>query len=178
MTKARDLADLGPNTGLVHINTTSFSAVASQSINDVFSSSFKNYRVFLTVYGTSETSMEFRLRASGSDNTSTNYNRQRLRGFGTSVTAARNTNSNTWELGGISNSSNYRSCKDIIFFSPYQSINTMAICSSISYFGGANGIEVRNHTAVHKVNSSYDGFTFFPGTGNITGEVIIFGIKE
>jgi trimeric autotransporter adhesin len=29
--------------GLVHINTTSFSAVASQSINDVFSATYDNY---------------------------------------------------------------------------------------------------------------------------------------
>jgi hypothetical protein len=49
MTRSRDLANLGDitstleNQGLTLISTTTFSAVASQSINDVFSATYDNY---------------------------------------------------------------------------------------------------------------------------------------
>ena len=49
MTKARDLATSGPNLGLVHIKTTSFSAVTSQPIDNVFSATYDNYRVVLKI---------------------------------------------------------------------------------------------------------------------------------
>ena len=38
--------DLAPQ-GLVLLNTTSFSAVSSQSINDVFSATYTNYKIVL-----------------------------------------------------------------------------------------------------------------------------------
>jgi len=54
--------------GLVYLNTTSFSAVASQSINDVFSSTYDAYRIVMDLLGSeASTGLRFRLRVSGSD---------------------------------------------------------------------------------------------------------------
>jgi 4-hydroxy-3-methylbut-2-enyl diphosphate reductase IspH len=47
--------------GLVLLNTTSFSAVASQSVNDVFSATYDNYKIIVTNTICSPTN--FRLRA-------------------------------------------------------------------------------------------------------------------
>jgi len=64
---------------MVLLNTTSFSAVSSQSINDVFSASYDNY--FVTVDGTitSTEIMNLRMRVGGVDNsTASSYSRSGL----------------------------------------------------------------------------------------------------
>ena len=53
--------------GLTLINTTSFSAVASQSINDVFSTTYDNYFIVANILPSTNLSLQLRLRASGSD---------------------------------------------------------------------------------------------------------------
>jgi hypothetical protein len=59
--------------GMVLLNTTSFSGVSSQSFNNVFSASYVNY--YINISGTSgfNANLDFRLRASGTDLTSSSY---------------------------------------------------------------------------------------------------------
>lgn len=53
---------------------TTFGTVASQSINDVFSSTYTNYRIIIQHGGSSSNNfVGLRFRVSGSDNTTTNY---------------------------------------------------------------------------------------------------------
>jgi hypothetical protein len=59
--------------GLVLLNTTSFSAVASQSVNDVFSATYDNYRIVCEFSSSTDQEVFFRLRASGADLTSNVY---------------------------------------------------------------------------------------------------------
>jgi len=61
--------------GLTKISTTSFSAVSSQSINNVFSSTYDNYKIILNLDSTSSTSYDLvlRLRVGGSDLSTTVY---------------------------------------------------------------------------------------------------------
>ena len=59
--------------GIVLLNTTTFSAVSSQSISDVFSTTYDNYRILLYSTPTSNIGYGFNLRVSGADNTTANY---------------------------------------------------------------------------------------------------------
>jgi len=59
--------------GLVHLNTTSFSGVATQSINNVFSAQYDNYKILIDVSKSTTSFLQLRWRAAGTDNTTTNY---------------------------------------------------------------------------------------------------------
>jgi hypothetical protein len=59
--------------GLTLINTTSFTGVSSQSINDVFSATYENYVVVMCFENTADTTNFFRWRVSGTDDSSANY---------------------------------------------------------------------------------------------------------
>jgi hypothetical protein len=62
------------SSGLTLINTTSFSAVSSQSFDDVFSATYDNYKIFYRYLKATTTSdAQLRMRVSGADNTSANY---------------------------------------------------------------------------------------------------------
>jgi hypothetical protein len=94
-----NIADLGdaidatvfglPSAGISLINTTTLSAVSSQSFNDVFSATYNNYYIQMTLNGsTTSQDVNLRLRVSGADNSSANYSRSNLfqskhNGFGT-----------------------------------------------------------------------------------------------
>lgn len=69
-------ATVGPTQGgLSWINTTAFTTVTSVSLPDnTFSASYRNYRIILEIGAlTSDADFTMRLRASGADNTTSNY---------------------------------------------------------------------------------------------------------
>jgi hypothetical protein len=69
------------SSGLTLINTTSFSAVASQSFNNVFTTSYNNYRIVANdLVSSSGGFITMRLRASAADNTTSNYRFRSYRG--------------------------------------------------------------------------------------------------
>ena len=49
------------------------SAVASQSINDVFSATYNKYKIVLNTQGTANFGLNLKLRVAGADNTTSNY---------------------------------------------------------------------------------------------------------
>jgi hypothetical protein len=168
--------------GLVLINTTSFSAVSSQSINSVFSSTYDNYRI-ITNLDTSATSIScrFRLRVSGSDNSSSNYVHDAINpgGGGTaSITTTGASPETSWQLvasGGLTSASSM----DIYY--PFATDNTGFTYNSF-YVDSSSGTTT-DHRAIFKagvvtVTTSYDGFTFFPDSGTMTGVVSVYGYAK
>lgn len=66
------------NSGLVHINSKTFSAVASQQINGVFSSTFDNYKIMIsisTMTGTTDDLIGLQFGTGGTLNTASTYRR-------------------------------------------------------------------------------------------------------
>lgn len=164
------------DSGLVHINTTSFSAVASQSINDVFSSTYDNYKIFLTITNNATLGACYiRLRAAGTDNSASNY---AAAGQGvTDNNSARNTlqtlGSSGMKVGYAAASGIMHS--DITMFNPFATEITSMYANTIN----TDTNTVGNTTAASRmtVTTSYDGFTIIPA-GNITGIVRVYGVKN
>ena len=113
--------------GLVHINTTSFSAVASQSINDVFSSTYDNYRIVLEIASASGCDLNFRYRVSGADNSTANYHRQYISGTSTTVAAARTGSATSYGIATLDSNRNFII---IDLANPFLTVNTSGIINS------------------------------------------------
>jgi hypothetical protein len=64
------------------------------------------------------------------------------------------------------------------FFSPFETIHTALLDVSSAYVSGVNTVEMRTYTAVHKLNTSYTGFSLLASSGNITGKIIVYGLAE
>jgi hypothetical protein len=162
--------------GLVHIKTESVgSAVSSVSINDVFSSTYKKYRIIckLNAVSNNDSTMRFRLRVSGTDNDSSNYRTGGVFvGLITSLSlGSQNAATETFfTFGNANDTSGIFSVIDLD--SPFETRVTSFICSSAGgYYRLQNGITT--------VTTSYTGFTLSPSAGTITGGVIqIYGYKE
>ena len=157
--------------GLTLINTTSFSGVSTQSVNDVFSATYTNYRIVLT--GTGSDNQTFRLRVSGTDNTTSNYQYQKLVVNSTTVSGARTTAGTSFEINGMSDG---QALNVIELSNPGAALTT-----GFHFIGGYNlnaTIFLYHIHGYHNVATAYDGFTILPGSGTITGSVSVYGYNK
>jgi hypothetical protein len=162
--------------GLTLINTTSFSAVASQSLNNVFSATYKTYRIILRCTSSTDQSVNYRLRASGSDNSTANYDYQSFSSDSTSNVGSRTSGQTSGLLamagnGGSSTSFNITS---IDITNPFETLKTSSF-ATVNY--ASSSILLRILANTHNVATSFDGITFFVG-GTITGSISVYGYNE
>ena len=163
--------------GLVHINTSTFSTASSHSIDNCFSSSYTNYKILIKLTAVTGTNIDFfaRLRVSSSDDTTTNYGTVRQMASGTTMTVQTNpTGNDEWVFGPISTTEPNEYHSGIIELGDtFASAPTKGIVSFSGYYGVTNYLTFCQWTNVS--STSYDGITFFPASGTISGTVSVYG---
>jgi len=179
------IADLGdaidatvfglPASGMSLINTTTLSAVSSQSFNNVFSATYNNYYIQMSLDGsTTNQDVNFRLRVSGADNSSANYSRSNLFQQSTTVTGQSLTGQTSW-ISVCEVISTMRQYGDLIVFNPFLTQYTGAISNSLAVTNGATYQERTTYGST--ITTSYTGFTLLVGTGTMSGTVSVYGYK-
>ena len=161
--------------GLVLLNTTSFSGVSSQSFNNVFSATYTHYRVLFHAVNSGDSGANFRFRVAGSDATSGDYFVQKnyiTNGLNPSKTGA--TSATTIDLGPLWTGFNSYSY-DI--FNPFVTTRSQIIGNSFS-LNSFSSWEALTTFALLNTATSYDGFTFYPLSGTMTGNVSVYGYNK
>ena len=166
--------------GLTLINTTSFSGVASQSINDVFSATYDNYKIILRITLTGTTGWtSLRFRVSGTDTSAANYSSAY---YGISPLF------NAGDFGGTagattldlaySDSTQEHSFSTTDIISPFLTQPTLAN-GIAAWKHSSNKIVVLNSGGGLDNSTSYTGFTLLmPGGANATGTVSVYGYNK
>jgi hypothetical protein len=165
--------------GLVHIETQTFTGVSAVTFNNVFTSTYRNYRYVIDALASSATNTGFqvRVRASGTDLTGGVYGIRRISGtFGSATVngSAENFNATSINFGNIADTGRAQLSGDI----------KMPALTQRTHFE-YNGFIPQQSDFVWYVGSgqvgntnAYDGVTFFVGTGTIAGQVSIYGYKD
>jgi hypothetical protein len=156
--------------GLVHINTTSFSAVSSVSLNDVFTSTYDNYRIVVSSAFSSDQSLRARLRLSGTDASGTTYYYQRVTGSGSTAASTGESSIGHFYFGDCSGN---LSAWSIDMFNPAKASETQTLTLNVR---GNNSIQTVS--GVHTTATAYDGITFFPTSGTMTGTIRVYGYQN
>jgi hypothetical protein len=152
-----------PPGGLTHIATESFSAVSSVSLNGVFTSEYQNYHILFSRTSGSSTTM--RLRASGTDDSSSNYE---LRGyFGGAATGNQNlTGQTSWNVAAGSGVA----MANMVLSNP-------AVASPSFGTLSLHSVTIGTFAAItHQVSSVMDGISFLGTT--ITGTIRVYGYQN
>jgi hypothetical protein len=168
-------------TGLVLLNTTSFSGVTTQAISSVFSSTYRHYQITGSITSAAaNTAVKLRLRSGSTDNNATNY---ASGGFYTGGDATSgNTDSSNGDTafqilplesapsfpGGVFN---------YTLFNPFETTYTRLTgfyqrtsgSGAYGYFRGGN----------LEVTTSYDGINIITDSAqNIAGVISIYGFNQ
>ena len=158
-----------PDAGLVHINTTTFSAVSSVSIDDVFTSDYENYLILIRA-SSAPAMVQLRMRAAGTDASGSNYTYQEDLSNGSTITTSRVTNAANYPLG----TNNGMEATSLYVFSPQVSVPTIFHMNS---FDSAGHALWRKNIGQHTLSTSYDGFSFISAAA-ATGTIRIYGYSN
>jgi hypothetical protein len=164
---------------LVYVGGASFSASSSQSLNNVFTSTYKNYLV-ITNIDSSSTNLNifFRMRASGTDSSASYYSNRLyndLSAGGTSFGGQSISNGANWHIQDANGSNAFGFTFNL--FNPQEAKHTTFQAGSSGSAYGA--VYYQSFTGgVHAVATAYDGITIFPSSGNITGSIRVYGIAN
>jgi hypothetical protein len=160
--------------GMDLVNTTTFSAVSSVSVNSCFTSTYDNYRIIITC--TAATTADFgttlRLRVSGTDNSSSNYAWSGVYATsGATGTEGGGTGQSSFKTGAGYNTG-LITVVDVLnpFASNYTSYLELGV--------RPNEAGIRTHGGSFNATTSFDGFTFAPASGTVTGTVRVYGYKN
>ena len=172
---------VGSGTGTASASgTVTFSGASSVSVNDVFSTTYKHYIIYIDLTGVSaDASSYLKLRVSGTDaSTGYYYGIPALASSGATSYRFANPATGGFEFGQTDAGNNaHKYSGRIDLFRPFETVNTTAhiqfvdITNAGTVSAGAGG----GH---HDSNTSYTGLTIYPSAGNFTGTVKIFGVKE
>jgi hypothetical protein len=163
--------------GMVLLNTTSFSGVASQAVNSVFSSTYRYYKVLVNLtLQTADGELGLKLRSGTTDASTSYYNGYNLMRSGGTADIFATSNGATYRLLTFDVALNkaYPS-HDLTIFNPFETVLTtftgnltMTDTAGALIFGGAGG-------GVHEQAISYDGFNLIASAGHVTGVVKTYG---
>jgi hypothetical protein len=151
-----------------------FTAITSLSLNGVFSADFDNYMVSICgIIATSGAAINARYRSSGTDASGSNYARQLMEVADTIVTANRSTGQTSHPFMGMNNASQQGAY--VMIYGPYLAQPTAYRNVGVHSFSGAY---MQEYAGTHSLSTSYDGFTIFPGSNNITGALQVYGVRS
>ena len=183
-TAATGVAWATPSTaGLTLISATTFSGVATQSFNSVFSSTYANYVIAYNIVAADAAAARgvlLRYRASGTD-TTTSYAGQMGAWNIESTTQSYNevVASTTFTQLGFSSSAAEinRLLGSAYIYNPnvaqYTALTGQAISEKQgAYKGGYQTYSMQTGT------TQFDGFTLYASSGNISGTVRIYGLRN
>jgi hypothetical protein len=168
----------GTSAGLVKITDASFSAGTAVSVNNCFTSTYRNYLVLINHTNSANTDLNCRLRVSSSDASGSNYFSQRLSVISTTVTGNLSAPATSARVGNADGNIG-QNAVEILILNPSEAVTTVFIGRSFanSALPGSNA-EMQHHFSTQNLSTAYDGLTIFPTTGNITGTIRIYGYRN
>lgn len=151
-----------------------FGLCETLSLNGVFSSTYDNYIIDMRhVHSADAQYLRLRLRASGSDNSTANsYVHQRIESGSSTVAASRTTGNEAHS--GYTDDAN-RSGDTIYIYGPNLAQPTAGRSVNVNGFLGAL---LGDFAWTHNQSTSYDGFSMYPPSGNISGLVKVYGLVK
>lgn len=155
--------------GLVYVGGTTFSAASTVSLDNVFSSTYDNYKIVIDLVASASIAFRARLRVSGADNsTASSYTSQEVRGSSTTASAFQTIDS--FFQFGYANTN--PSVIELSLINPFKTSNTSFAC-----FGGRNDRSA-SVSGFHNQSVSYTGISLIPESGTITGTVRVYGYRN
>lgn len=165
--------------GMDLINTTTFSAVSSVSVNNCFTSTYQNYEIILNVTASAAVGMLSRFRVGGTDNSSGTY-------FDAVFKANNNNTAGMWSYNSNATANTLftidptygSTLAKLTIGSPQESAKTMGTILGSGGQSGVAAVSVNSGGLLFNATTQFDGITFYVGSGNITGSVRVYGLKN
>jgi hypothetical protein len=166
---------VGSGTGTANaLGQVTLSGASSVSLNGVFTSAYRNYKVVGQMLASTGLDVFIRLRASGSDNSTANSYTNQIDFVTSGTNSAEDLTSTSAKI--IPNcSSTLINTFSAEFFNPQIASATGITTSALSNTNAGYWISCG---VLHDQTVSYDGFSLFTGSNTITGTLSVYGYNQ
>jgi hypothetical protein len=174
---AIDTTVAAQTSGLVLLDTTTFSAVGSVSVSNKLTATYANYLIeFQGLSSASAQALTLRLRANVTDDSSSNYyyGNVTIASSGAGSSTAKGDPTTSWNIG---TSGTNQTGINIHLYSPQISAYTAFTTQSASMDNTNESYTQSGGGAISKTDQ-FQGFTILVATGTMTGTVRTYGIKN
>jgi hypothetical protein len=170
------------SSGLTKVASNTFSAVSSVSLpNSTFTSTYTNYKVIFIVSTSSGSPvMTGRYRASGSDNTTSNYyNAVSIARVDGSAASQGNSSAGTsYNLGYMSSGTPGTYGITLDFLSPQATAKKQIAGGGFGYNSGQDAFAAYSIGGWFNATTAFDAFSLIASTGTITGSYFVYGYQN
>jgi hypothetical protein len=163
---------VGSGSGSVNsTGTVTFSGASSVTLNNIFSSTYKSYKIITELTQSAAQDIYIRLRSGSTTATGTDYQYNYIRGFGTTLQTGSNATQDNWMLHYYSASG--AGWAEIIMHNPFE---TAASYYTSIWRTGQPSIGL--NAGIHNLTNSYESLVISPTGGTITGTISVHGYKN
>ena len=164
--------------GMVLLNTTTFTGVASQSVNDVFSSTYDNYVIFISdlIASTGTPNLYIRLRASGADNSAAQYALNFMTRTNTGFASGQSLSGTAWDFGTIDATN--RCFRELKLSSVNKAQTTGMQTITTDSYSNSTALVYALAGGAHAVSTAFTGMTIYPSANNISGIISVYGVNK
>jgi len=165
---------------LTYVGGATFTGSSSQSLNNVFTSTYTNYMIVSNIDSVSTgTNICFKLRVSGTDASTLYYSNILYNDLSAGTTAFGNISVSSgaaWKIADL-NTTGKPYGFSFNLFNPQRTTTTTFQSGSHGY--DYSGTVYQSFTGgVHGTSAAYDGITIFPASGTFTGTIRVYGIAN
>ena len=163
---------------LVLVNKTTFSGAANVQTDNVFSSSYNNYKMIVNLSAASaQGQLRLRLASGGAVNSSANYDQVMVYSSfsnASHTTSTDGSNPHNYQMIGYQNST-VKGDYNIDITSPANSSSRTSFWSKYQFIDTDGGYVIGSTT----VDTAYDGYYIYPSAGGtISGTILVYGYGE
>ena len=164
--------------GLVYINSGTFSSTSQLTVENVFTSTYKDYKVLIQVTDNSADDCNTMLRLFAGSSITANYISQRFQGEDSNAEVMKNPDgTDEWTMVPIDQSYTYGAFIEVHLRSPQEAAVTHMVMRGTGTYG-SNTLYSTANSGVHTGTDQADGFAYRPASGTITGNWIVYGMAE
>lgn len=158
------------------IKSETFSAQDPYDLTSVFSSSYRNYKIYMDVFGSTSNALSAQfLSGTSTPYTSADYYRYGfyVGGSGSYTGFSQATQTNMF-LTNLGTTSTQRSPIEITVFTPNETQRTYVFLQSFDPYSGLM-IQLQHQCAT---TTAFTGMRFDPASGSVSGHVRVYGLKD
>jgi hypothetical protein len=159
--------------GLTLITRQTYSSALTINVNDVFSSTYDNYKIVIKNSAGTIPGLSIRLRVSGADNTTSNYYSTVIEAVPSSVFGRFQTAGSSFLNGDIAFKGTSTFSIDIA--SPNLTQETTFVGLNMQE---DNGFRSGTICGLFNANTSFTGFSLYGASGTATGVVTVYGYQK
>tara|TARA_R110000822_G_scaffold151166_4_gene290299 strand:+ start:4930 stop:5490 length:561 start_codon:yes stop_codon:yes gene_type:complete len=163
------------NAGLIYVASTTFAGSAGVEMSNCFSSTYDNYKILITYYGSSasNTTWQMMTGTNTKDNGSVYY---RFGYYWQNSIVSLNSGPNTSDfITNHGTTSSIFSAVEMTCFRP--NVSGVRTTSFIQAYDPASSLVITTTETV-ATTTAYTGFYVFPAAGNITGTISVYGYRK